>query len=296
MNITVLIENHKAADCSLTAEHGLSLFVEFDGKYYLLDAGSTDAFLKNAQALGVDLHKTDVCLLSHGHYDHSGGFPAFYQMAEASIQEDSPELTRKKLPKLYAAQSVAGEYYSGAGQGIHYIGLPQELTALLAEHHVPITKPVEIAENLWAVPHKTEGLDKIGAAKKLYIKCGDTYEPDDFSHEVSFCFRTNAGLVVVNSCSHGGILNILDEVADIFPKDRVYAFLGGLHMKGTKDGEEICTFPEEEIMVLCQELKRRGVSRIYTGHCTGNPGYDLLKKYLGDQIVPLHTGMRIEIG
>ena len=72
MKIITLVENTCGQeDC--IAEHGLSLYIETEKHRLLLDAGQTDAVVKNAEAVGVDLSAVDTVILSHGHYDHSGG-------------------------------------------------------------------------------------------------------------------------------------------------------------------------------------------------------------------------------
>lgn len=80
--ITVLIEN--TSDGVLACEHGLSLFIQSAGKRILLDAGSSDAFCKNADAMGISLTDLDAYILSHGHYDHSGGFEELFRRAPAA--------------------------------------------------------------------------------------------------------------------------------------------------------------------------------------------------------------------
>ena len=79
MRITALVENTAARD-GVAAEHGLSLLIEANGRCVLFDAGQTDALLGNAAALGVNLARVDTAVLSHGHYDHAGGFPAFFSV------------------------------------------------------------------------------------------------------------------------------------------------------------------------------------------------------------------------
>ncbi|MCD7806939.1 MAG: MBL fold metallo-hydrolase, partial [Lachnospiraceae bacterium] len=76
IHITVLIEN--TATGTLTCEHGLSLLIQYADKRILLDAGSTNAFCQNADAMGVSLTDLDAYVLSHGHYDHSGGFEELF--------------------------------------------------------------------------------------------------------------------------------------------------------------------------------------------------------------------------
>lgn len=278
MKITVLIENSKPEDSVLTAEHGLSFLIEFEGKRYLLDAGSTSAVIKNAEQMGIDLREVDTCLLSHGHYDHCGGFHDFFAQNQKAA--------------FYAMDSVTESYYSGTG-GMHEIGLPENLIQDIEKRLTRLTAAGKIAGHVWAVPHTAKGLEKIGAEKKLYRKHGTAYEPDDFAHEVSYVFEIEKGLVIINSCSHGGISNILKEVTERFPQGKIYAFLGGMHMKGKKDGREICTFSDAEIEAVCAEMMEREIQKIYTGHCTGSEGYRQMKVHLGDRLYPLTTGMQI---
>ena len=76
MKLTVLIENK--AEGNLSGEHGLCVHVEFKGKQYLLDSGASDRFQNNAKTLGIALKEVDTAVLSHAHYDHSGGYDAFF--------------------------------------------------------------------------------------------------------------------------------------------------------------------------------------------------------------------------
>ena len=79
MRITVLLENTPSSD-SVTAEHGLRLFIETENAKILFDMGQTDAFANNARVLGIDLSSADLAVLSHGHYDHGGGLTKFLEL------------------------------------------------------------------------------------------------------------------------------------------------------------------------------------------------------------------------
>lgn len=277
MKVTVLIEN--SSDGVLLCEHGLSLLIEYNGKNILLDAGSTDAFYKNAKVLGISLDSVDVCVLSHGHYDHSGGFEAVFC--------NNKELT------VYAQKSAAGQYLSGNG-GLHSIGIPDNVLAYRDRFEF-VEGYKEIMDGVYLVPHKTDNLDKIGERAKLYKSVEDKLFPDDFSHEQSLVFDTEKGLAIFNSCSHGGVANIINEVKEACGNNNIYAYIGGLHMKGKIDGKEVCMFSDEEIDTLCGVIEREGIGVVYTGHCTGEPGFEKLKKRMGDRVQKLTTGLQFFI-
>lgn len=81
MQITVLMENGSRG--CLCAEHGLSLYVRHDGGALLLDAGESGDFIQNAARLSCPLDTVRTAVLSHGHYDHSDGFPALFRLNSA---------------------------------------------------------------------------------------------------------------------------------------------------------------------------------------------------------------------
>ncbi len=287
MEVTVLIENTAPEEYS--CEHGLSFWIAHEGQHYLLDSGSTPKFLENAEKLQLPLEDTDICFLSHGHYDHSGGFVAFFE--------------RFGERPLYAMKQVGTEYYSNSGGALHPIGVPEEL--FQKYHHCFRYQDafVEVGKGVAIVPHhKTACLETIGKRAGLYRMEQDQMIPDDFAHEMSVVFSTEEGLVIFNSCSHSGLKQILEEVIEAFPKEPIRAFFGGLHMKGKSEGVEICTFSEEEIAELTDAVKlilerhNQGISwDIYTGHCTGMPAFRLLKKYLGERVHSLSAGDKVII-
>ena len=79
MKIYTLMENTTCNE-ALACEHGLSLYIEAAGKRILFDAGQTGAFADNAEKMGIDLSQVDICILSHGHYDHGGGLKRFLEV------------------------------------------------------------------------------------------------------------------------------------------------------------------------------------------------------------------------
>ncbi|MCD8090761.1 MAG: MBL fold metallo-hydrolase [Clostridiales bacterium] len=273
IRVTVLIEN--TSDGILTCEHGLSLFIEYAGKRILLDAGSSEAFGENAEKLGLSLTCLDAYVLSHGHYDHSGGFDYIFRNDPAA--------------RVYARKEALDVYLSAAG-GLHEISVPENV-AKQRERFIFTDGLKEILPKIYLIPHKTTGLEGIGEKSKLYKKQGAEILPDDFAHEQSLVVDTEDGLVIFNSCSHAAAPNIIREAKAALGRKRVYAYVGGLHMKGRKNGREICAFSEEETCSLCRAFLKENIRKIYTGHCTGTPGFEKLKSRLGNRVQRLSTGL-----
>ncbi|MCC8139225.1 MAG: MBL fold metallo-hydrolase [Lachnospiraceae bacterium] len=277
IQVTVLIEN--TSDGSLACEHGLSLLIEHAGRRILLDAGSSEAFCDNADALGISLTGLDACVLSHGHYDHSAGFERVF--------------LRDPSAKVYAQKGALDIYISMNG-GMHEISVPQNVAAH-RDNFLLVSGIREIFPDTFLVPHNTGGLARIGEKKGLYKSRNGQNVPDDFAHEQSLVIDTENGLVVFNSCSHAGAANIIREAREACGRKQVFAYVGGLHMKGKEKGREICTFSEAEIDALCDAFLQEGIAQIYTGHCTGAPGFEALQRRLGDRVHRLTTGLRFEI-
>lgn len=276
MRITVLVENTGPSEFKI--EHGLSLYIEFNDKKYLLDAGPSDSFFKNAHALSIDLGRVDKAVLSHGHYDHGDGFMVF--------------LNQYKDKVVYGTKNIFDDYYSGSGGSVHYIGLSSKLKQMKNRFNT-ISKDTKIDEKIYLILDDVSNTKEIGVQKKLYKKVDDVLQPDNFDHELSLVFDTPKGLVICNSCSHAGLESIVDNIKKRLNKP-VYAYVGGLHMKSTKNHIETSSFTEEQIQNLCIFIKKN-IQYVLTGHCTGNVSYDLLKKYLKDRIDFLTTGKTIEI-
>lgn len=276
MRITVLVENTGPSEFKI--EHGLSLYIEFNDKKYLLDAGPSDSFFKNAHALSIDLDRVDKAVLSHGHYDHGDGFMVF--------------LNQYKDKVVYGAKNIFDDYYSGSGGSVHYIGLSSKLKQMRNRFNT-ISKDTKIDEKIYLILDDVSNTKEIGVQKKLYKKVDDVLQPDNFDHELSLVFDTPKGLVICNSCSHAGLESIVGNIKKRLNKP-VYAYVGGLHMKSTKNHIETSSFTEEQIQNLCIFIEKN-IQYVLTGHCTGNVSYDLLKKYLKDRIDFLTTGKTIEI-
>lgn len=279
MLVKVLIDNI-ASTCGsrkLFGEWGLSVYVEFEGKRYLLDTGASHLFAKNAGVMGVDLSKIDVGILSHAHFDHSDGMAKFFH-----ANKTAPFYLRKGAGEnCYHTHKLLGRFTYH-----EYIGIHKGFLKRFADRIRFAEGDMQIAPNVYLVPHKTPGLEAIGERAHLSVKENGKYRYDSFDHEQSLVFDTPKGLFVMNSCSHGGADNIVKEIEATFPGKKIYAILGGFHLFRYKD---------EVVRAFAERLRELDVQKIYTGHCTGNRAFEILYEVLGDRAEQMRCGMTIEL-
>ena len=276
LKATVLIDN--TCKEGLLSEWGLSFYIEHCGRRYLLDTGATDKFIINAERLGIDLSSVDCAVLSHAHYDHSGGTEAFLKLNTHA--------------RLYVRPSAGENCWSRHSLRLRYIGLPKGLLDKAGGRLVRKDGVVGLGEGAWLVPHSygagTAWDPRISARKSgLYVRRGLCFVPDDFSHEQSLVFETDEGLVIFNSCSHSGPEAIVAEVMAALPGRKICAYIGGLHLFRLRD---------KDIESVASGLAGSGVARVFAGHCTGDRAYAILESRLEGRIGRTYSGMTVSFG
>ena len=107
---TIVSENSVFHLPGALAEHGLSIFLETDNGNYLLDTGAGKTIINNALVLQIDLKTIKAVILSHNHYDHTGGMV--------------PVLDLRGTVDVYAHPDLFKETYSIRGGKARYIGVP----------------------------------------------------------------------------------------------------------------------------------------------------------------------------
>lgn len=271
MKIKVLIDN--ISKNTLKKEWGLSIYIEYNGKKFLLDTGGSAKFAKNAESLDVDIPAVDFAVLSHAHYDHSNGMAAFFKL-------------NKTAP--FVLRETAGEtcYHHNFGFINKYIGIRRGWLKKFADRLVFASGKYKLEDGVYLLPHTTPGLEEKGKRAHLYIKENGRIVPDSFKHEQSLVFETEQGLVIFNSCSHGGADNIIKETAAAFPNQKIYGIIGGFHL--------FC-LPEDAVRQFARRVADTGIEHVITGHCTGQRAYEILREELGDKVQQMYSGMKMEI-
>ena len=189
MIIKALMEN-TALSPVFQAEHGLSLYIEANGHKILFDMGQSPAFADNAKAMGVDLPKVDFAVLSHAHYDHSGGMQAF--------------LSQNSRAPVYISPYAFDETLNAAGE---YIGLDAALRG--NPRLVPVIDPLRTAEGIAILSLEGHALGYPVDSCGLQVRRSGAVLPDDFRHEQYLLLTEGDKRVLISGCSHRGIVNIV---------------------------------------------------------------------------------------
>lgn len=274
MKVTTLIENTLQAGSSLTAQHGLSLYIETEKVNLLFDMGRDHTFIDNAGKLGIDLSLVDIAVISHAHHDHGGGLADFLKLNSKAA--------------VFLSPYVKGEYYFRKSETeVDYIGLRQDILEKYAARMHYITDKTVIAPGVTLMP-TTEHSTFIPQRSMILQKKNGVYEIDTFEHELIMVIEEAGLLHVFTGCSHNGVINMALTVNKEFPSKKIQTLTGGFHLMNPRTGKMI--EKEETVRSIAPMLGELVVSRIYTGHCTGSEALEILQAALGDKLKPLSTG------
>lgn len=273
MRIQILSDNKKLHSI-LENEHGLCIYIETDTYKCLLDTGASDKFLQNAVNLEVDIAAIDYVFISHGHNDHIGGLQDFLKI-------------NSKAKIVLSKNALTQRFYSNRN-GLKEIS--SEINLQNAENRfVFVDSETVFQDEIYVFPCQVCSNPMPKANRTLLKKFENEIIADDFNHELIVCFGKNE-MIVYSGCAHCGVLNILDSVKQTIGKPISMVF-GGFHLL---DGYEGQYETEIEINRLADELiLHYPETKFYTGHCTGENAYKLLKYKLKDKLKQFYTGFTI---
>lgn len=281
MRILTLIENTSATE-KLSIEHGLSLYIEHMGKKVLLDTGASAKFRKNAERMQISVRDLDCVVLSHNHIDHTGGLDAVF--AECTDI------------RVFARENILCECYKKSGLFKVEIGEQPAKFERHRDNMILFNKFQEVTEGMYLLTDEVGDEEFFTKDKTLFIKKGARLQKDEFLHELFMVvFPTGAvegGCVILSSCSHRGIVNIINTVRSNWQDVEILAVIGGFHLMGSSTKQLNCS--PDFVEQMADEIAKLGVGVLYTCHCTGQKGYELLKEHLGDQVQYLQTGEELE--
>lgn len=252
MKLTVLVDNNTFIDEYLIGEPALSIFIECKGKKILFDTGYSDAFMKNARELGVDLLNIDKLVLSHGHLDHTLGLKPltqWYEKMKNRPEDEKPTLVTHPFTLERQAYQSPGEI----AELISEDGLEKYFELITSRNPVWITDHLIFLGEI----ERTNDFEATTPFGKI-VRNG--VEEDDFLIEDSaLAYKSPDGLVIITGCSHSGICNIVEYARKVCGDDRVVDIIGGFHLQKPSD---------EKLRRTVDFLKALDPDVVHACHCT----------------------------
>ena len=251
LKITVLCENTVPTP-GLLGEHGFAAFVEAPGGNILFDTGQGFSLVQNSLRLQKDLRTVSKLVLSHGHFDHTGGMIAFLGVHGPC--------------EVVAHPDVLGERFRWMPMGPEEkpvsIGIPWReayVTTRGARFNMQ-TEFTEIMENVFVSGEVPRTTPFESGDPKFVVRKNGEWAPDPFLDDYSMVIKTPRGLVVILGCAHAGLINILNHAIERTGVEKIYAILGGTHLGFS---------PQSQLDETIPVLKRYQVEILATSHCTG---------------------------
>jgi 7,8-dihydropterin-6-yl-methyl-4-(beta-D-ribofuranosyl)aminobenzene 5'-phosphate synthase len=271
--ITLLVEN-RAEGPGLLGEHGLAYWIEYDGRHVLFDTGQGSVLVGNAYKLSIPLRELDALVLSHGHYDHTGGV--------ADVLKTNRPVT------VYAHPAALAPKYARNGNGsAREIGMPYPAEKAIRQPQnrlVAIQQPTAIFEGLMAtgpVPRQTDFEDTGGP---FFLDRG-CRTPDPLEDDQSLFLETAQGTLVLLGCAHSGVINTLRHIRQLTRNRPIWTVIGGMHLVQASP---------QRIQRTVEELQQLGVQRLAPAHCTGAAATAAIWNAFPEKCLPCHVGTQLE--
>lgn len=253
IEILILMDDSPWSDNpDLIHEHGFSLLIIADGLRILFDGGQSQAIFHNAAILGQNLGQTDMVVISHGHYDHTGGIERVLRESGATCFFHPAALNRR---------------FSRRPEGMAEIGAPAELVHLLND--LPADKALHVTGRKVLFQNENITLGLTGP-----IPMGEAFEepsnrffldsegktPDLIEDDLSLWISTPRGTILCAGCAHSGIVSTLKQTMEQTGSEEFLLVIGGFHLSDAN---------EERLEHTLQALRGMRISRLIPCHCTG---------------------------
>ncbi len=274
LRLTLLVDNQ--ADPPLQAEHGLAVLIETDHTRVLFDTGQGPALPENCRSLGIDLSNLDAVVLSHGHYDHTGGLPYALSLAGHA--------------RIFCHPGVMLDRYNvKPGEAVRAIHMPAGSRSAMEQLNPArvcrVTGPIEVFPGIHLtgpIPRRTAYEDTGGP----FFLDPQGRRPDPLEDDQALWIETEAGLVVVLGCAHSGVVNTLDRIAELTGRRKFLAVVGGMHLAHAS---------KARLEATVEALRSYGISILAPCHCTGEEATVFIKHRLGPSVRSVSSGDRIEL-
>ena len=250
VRLTILSENSVGVPFGVIGEHGFACYLETEYGNYLFDTGQGYAIVPNSLVLSKDLRSIKAIMISHGHYDHTGGLPAVLKLCGPVNVYGHPDMF---MDRIWSSEDHT-----------RFIGLPfsrRYLESLGATFCLG-TDMVEVGEGLFLTGEipRTSAFEKGDVKMTAVMPGGEKIHPDPLKDDLSLLVDSDRGLILVLGCAHAGLINIIEYAMKRMNRDDIYAIIGGTHLAFAT---------EEQIAATMEVIDRFSIERIGVSHCTG---------------------------
>ena len=265
-SIHALVDTQVEPGCM--PEFGLSLFIEANGRRILFDTGAGEALLPNAARTGIELNSTTDLVLSHGHYDHTGG------LAKLAPPPRTP---------VYVGRGVAKPCWSLHDDGSkHRITMPTESQGVLAKCRV---REIGVFTEIYPGMFLTGPITRASGED-----CGGHFFSDEACTMPNLIPEEQALLlasgVLITGCCHAGIINTVEACRKARPDIAIRAIVGGLHLRHASEARL-------ERTAAC--LASLDLERLVLMHCTGENAAEYLRSRLSCEVATLPAGRSVNL-
>ena len=278
VRITTLSENSVTPrPRGLLGEWGLSVLVEVDSLKVLLDAGQSVSAVNNGDILGVEWPSIGAVVLSHGHYDHTGGLRRVLSRIKKTVPVIAhPDVWTQKYIQVFKEEPPT------------YIGIPcqrAELESLGADFELT-NDPAWLSDDVVTSGEIPMVTDFETIDPGMYVKDGEALVPDPLADDQALFTKTEEGLVVVLGCGHRGVINTLRHAQNVTGVETIHTVVGGTHLLRSS---------EAQLEQTIAELMSLGVQRLGISHCTGNAAAVRLAQGFGGDFFFNNAGTQIVV-
>ena len=249
IRLTCVIDNKCLPQSNLVCEHGLCFRIDSDHGTVFFDTGATTtALAHNLDRLPPAQGPVSGVVLSHAHYDHTGGLALLVSRFPGIPLFASPHIFERRL--------------SGSGDALRDIGLPTTRAMLQRSASLQLDdRPRMVLPGVWTTGEIPNRSEPEGRSPHHFVVEDGTALADPYRDDMSLVLHVTGGLVVVLGCCHAGLLNTLAHVSDHFAGP-ILAAVGGTHLI-----EAVKDYLQHVVEIL---RHRYGGPKLYVNHCTGD--------------------------
>jgi len=276
LQLAIICENTVGRPISACGEHGFACLVKTQDGTWLFDTGSGETLLTNLSALEYDAHQIDGVILSHGHYDHSGGL--------------LPLLKAIGPRPIYAHSQIFEERFWLGQHEQRDISLPYKRSDLesAGAHFNFFNTFTALASGLYfsgAIPRKAP----LESGDSHLVRRSLDHEAlvcDDFPDDAALAIETSKGLVILLGCAHAGLINTVEHFRSKLGNPRIHAIVGGTHLGPASD---------EQFNATLAYLTHLDFDRLGVSHCTGQVRSAQLYARFPSKVFFANVGTKVEV-